>query len=265
MKPRLFNYEKKMRLLNQMERKKKIAQFNKLRIQQLQQPLTINIKNHFTFEKNRKIKEVLNKRELLAPPDKKEPKVPAHLDLASRFARGIIQDDDASSVISDLTDPFSVSPADKGQQRQMRNVREGQLLGVEDTEVKFGKSGRYDKDVSLDPFEYETQFNDTITTPNSEVSPQISGSADSGVDSMPFVEEIVGDGYMIEDSSFGSHIIDSSFGSPEKSFDKYIHLYRSPAGKGDFDIGYDADDSNSVATKKKDRVKIQLTGNKYIL
>ena len=66
-----------------------------------------------------------------------------------------------------------------------------------------------------------------------------------------------------KNSSFGSHIIDSSFGSIQ-SGNKYNNVYRV-SGKGDFDIGYDADDSNSVATKKKDRVKIQLTGNKYIL
>tara|TARA_R100000541_G_C1878318_1_gene81939 strand:+ start:248 stop:868 length:621 start_codon:yes stop_codon:yes gene_type:complete len=78
MKPRLFNQESKMRLLNQKLYMKAKIDFKKKRIiqqqqQQQQQPaFNINIVNNIAggngFEKNKRIKDIYNRLELLAPP-----------------------------------------------------------------------------------------------------------------------------------------------------------------------------------------------------
>lgn len=69
MKPRLYNHEKKMSLINQMLYKRKRLALKKLRIQQQQQqapPINITI-NNTGFEKNNRLKEIYRRLEMIVP------------------------------------------------------------------------------------------------------------------------------------------------------------------------------------------------------
>jgi len=69
MKPRLFNQESKMRLINQKLYKKVKLNIKKIRIQQqTPPPININVNTGNTgFETNRRIKDIYKRLELLAP------------------------------------------------------------------------------------------------------------------------------------------------------------------------------------------------------
>ena len=69
MKPRLYNHEKKMSLINQLLYKRKRLALKKLRIQQQQQqapPINITI-NNTGFEKNNRLKEIYRRLEMIVP------------------------------------------------------------------------------------------------------------------------------------------------------------------------------------------------------
>lgn len=71
MKPRLFNQESKMRLINQQLYKKAKLDLKKIRIQQQQQQPTINITiNNTGFEKKRRINETYRNLELVSPQER---------------------------------------------------------------------------------------------------------------------------------------------------------------------------------------------------
>ena len=73
MKPRLFNQESKMRLINQQLYKKAKLDLKKRRIQQQQQQqpsINISIVNNTGFEKNQRINDVIRKLELITPQEK---------------------------------------------------------------------------------------------------------------------------------------------------------------------------------------------------
>ena len=72
MKPRLYNHEKKMSLINQMLYKRKRLALKKLRIQQQQQqapPINITI-NNTGFEKNNRLKEIYRRLEMIVPQER---------------------------------------------------------------------------------------------------------------------------------------------------------------------------------------------------
>ena len=72
MKPRLYNHEKKISLINQMLYKRKRLGLKKLRIQQQQQqapPINITI-NNTGFEKNNRLKEIYRRLEMIVPQER---------------------------------------------------------------------------------------------------------------------------------------------------------------------------------------------------
>ena len=79
MKPRLYNHEKKISLINQMLYKRKRLGLKKLRIQQQQQqapPINITI-NNTGFEKNNRLKEIYRRLEMIVPQERfEEPPTP---------------------------------------------------------------------------------------------------------------------------------------------------------------------------------------------
>ena len=116
MKPRLFNQESKMRLINQQLYKKAKLDLKKRRIQQQQQQqpsININIVNNTGFEKKQRINDVIRKLELITPQEKglhqriyesKVGKRPANMpefigDIADPFDR-------KSSIYSDIEPRF---------------------------------------------------------------------------------------------------------------------------------------------------------------
>ena len=80
MKPRLYNHEKKMSLINQLLYKRKRLGLKRLRIQQQQQqapPINITI-NNTGFEKNNRLKEIYRRLEIIVPQERtfEEPPTP---------------------------------------------------------------------------------------------------------------------------------------------------------------------------------------------
>ena len=130
MKPRLFNQESKMRLINQQLYKKAKLDLKKIRIQQQQQQPTINITiNNTGFEKKRRINETYRNLELVSPqersPQERRPPerlLPETENEASRrrtdeYIRSVMGDtyssdsDDGESVIdSDSEDIKEIQP-----------------------------------------------------------------------------------------------------------------------------------------------------------
>jgi len=72
MKPRLYNHEKKMSLINQLLYKRNKIGLKRLRIQQQQQQAPqINITiNNTEFEKNNRLKEIYRRLEMIVPQER---------------------------------------------------------------------------------------------------------------------------------------------------------------------------------------------------
>jgi len=153
MKPRLFNQERKMRLINQKLYKKAKLDFKKIRIQQ-QTPPSINININTGFETNRRIKDIYKRLELITPQEiSPEPieDMRARADMERIRARDLAQEQ-----IDLAREEFENDIAVVEEEKQIRKERQMELKQQIEQNVKEAK--QREKEEELDDIEFEKEM-----------------------------------------------------------------------------------------------------------
>ena len=153
MKPRLFNQERKMRLINQKLYKKAKLDFKKIRIQQ-QTPPSINININTGFETNRRIKDIYKRLELITPQEiSPEPieDMRARADMERIRARDLAQEQ-----IDLAREEFENDIAVIEEEKQIRKERQMELKQQIEQNVKEAK--QREKEEELDDIEFEKEM-----------------------------------------------------------------------------------------------------------
>jgi len=153
MKPRLFNQERKMRLINQKLYKKAKLDFKKIRIQQ-QTPPSINININTGFETNRRIKDIYKRLELITPQEiSPEPieDMRARADMERIRARDLAQEQ-----IDLAREEFENDIAVIEEEKQIRKERQMELEQQIEQNEKEAK--QREKEEELDDIEFEKEM-----------------------------------------------------------------------------------------------------------
>jgi len=153
MKPRLFNQERKMRLINQKLYKKAKLDFKKIRIQQ-QTPPSINININTGFETNRRIKDIYKRLELITPQEISPEPIE---DMRARADMDRIRARDLAQEQIDLArEEFENDIAVIEEEKQIRKERQMELKQQIEQNVKEAK--QREKEEELDDIEFEKEM-----------------------------------------------------------------------------------------------------------